>query len=97
MFKNGHLPWTGKRIPALAGGSVGWMHFRETFRDGSHPGLTGTRAGSALALHLLVPENRRHSFPPIYVQDWHWHRCRDFFVDGRMLQGATSAAGEFGP
>ncbi len=48
----------------------------------------------ALALHLLIPENRRHG-SAIYVQIGSGVGA-GLFVEGRMLRGATLAGGELG-
>ena len=83
------LDW--ERIPHWQGVQL-LDALRETFR--MEVTLDDRTRAVALALHLLVPENRRHR-SAIYVQIGTGIGA-GIFVDGRMLQGATSAAGELG-
>ncbi len=83
------LDW--ERVPHWRGVKL-LEALRETFQI--EVTLDDRARAVALALHLLIPENRCHS-SAIYVQIGSGIGA-GIFVDGRMLRGATLAGGELG-
>ena len=83
------LDW--ERVPHWRGVRLR-EELRETFR--TEITLDDRARAVALAVHLLVPENRHHRCA-VYVQIGTGIGA-GIFVDGRMLRGATLAGGELG-
>ncbi len=83
------LDWEG--VPHWRGVKL-LQALRNTFE--SDVTLDDRARALALALHLLIPENRRHR-SAIYVQIGSGVGA-GIFVEGRMIRGATLAGGELG-